>query len=436
MRIIKDSSHLHLKREYFPPGDKSISHRSIFLSALGENEVKIENFLFCDDCLRTMNAFQKMGVDIRIEDEVVKVKGVGLRGLKPPPEAIYLGNSGTTARLLLGILSAQQFECELYGDRSLNARPMERITYPLSLMGAEFIFLEKKGYLPLRVSGGKLTGIEYRLPVASAQVKSALLLAGLYASGRTVVIEPAKSRDHTERMLKEFGIDIKIDGLRIEVTACERISTGDIFVPGDISSAAFFIALALLLDDAYLVIKNVGINPTRMGFIEAVKRMGGDVDVIPYKELKSGEPVGDIIVKSSQLKAIEVRKEEIPLMIDELPLIFLLGCYAQGVTRIYSASELRVKETDRINSVSANLNAMGGEIKVEGDDIIIYGNRRLKGANLRSFGDHRTAMVAVIAGVIGDGESNIDDLECVKISYPDFVSDVEKILDGEVKFKN
>jgi 3-phosphoshikimate 1-carboxyvinyltransferase len=436
MRIIKHSLPLRFEKEYSPPGDKSISHRSIFLSALGENEVKIDNFLFCDDCLRTVNAFQNMGVNIKIENKVIRVNGVGLKGLKSPPEPLYLGNSGTTARLLIGVLSAQQFECELYGDKSLNSRPMARVTDPLSLMGAKFIFLEREGYLPLKVLGSKLTGIEYKLPVASAQVKSALLLAGLYAAGSTVIVEPAKSRDHTERMLREFGVDIKIEGLRVEIASCKKLFTTDLVVPGDISSAAFFIALTLLLNNSCLVIKNVGINPTRMGFVEAVRKMGGDIKIIPYKELSAGEPVGDIIIKSSPLKAIEIKKEEIPLMIDELPLIFLLACYAQGTTRIYSASELRVKETDRINSITANLNAMGAEIEVEGYDVIIHGGKKLKGANLNSFGDHRTAMTAVIAAVVADGDSEIDDLECVRVSYPDFVEDLNKILARKIEIKN
>lgn len=436
MRIVKTSSHLSFQAEYFPPPDKSISHRSIFLSALGENDVTIDNFLFCDDCLTTINAFRNLGVDIKIENHLVKVKGTGLTGLKSPLSSIYLGNSGTTARLLLGVLSAQPFECQLYGDQSLNARPMRRVTDPLSLMGAEFVFMEREGYFPIKVIGKKLRGIEYRLPVASAQVKSALLLAGLYAEGNTVVIEPAKSRDHTERMLIEFGVRVKIDGLRIEITPVERINTKNISVPGDISSAAFFIALTLLTDSSQLVVKNVGINPTRMGFIQALKRMGADITIIPYNRLQSQEPVGDIIVKSSKLKAIEITKDEIPLMIDELPLIFLLASCAQGTTKIYSASELRVKETDRINSVSTNLKAMGADINIEGDNVIISGGKKLKGAELKSFGDHRTAMTAVIAGIVGEGSSQIDDLECVKISYPNFISDLNKILNGKVEIKN
>lgn len=440
MKIRKRSNFLSFDAVYFPPGDKSISHRSIFFSALCENKIQIENFLFSDDCLKTIQAFQNLGVNIEWNEEgPLTLQGVGLDGLKAPARPLYLGNSGTTARLLLGLLSAQNFESLLEGDSSLSSRPMKRVTYPLRLMGAKIEGREDANYLPIRIKGGRLKGIEYALPVASAQVKSALLLAGMYAEGKTAVIEKYKSRDHSERFLRAFGADIYVEGLRVEIRPGRQISGRNLFVPGDISSAAYFIALSLLAKDSRLVVKDVGLNPTRLGFIRAIEKMGASLEIVckvAEEESAIFEPYGDIIVESSRLKGIEIKREEIPSLIDELPILFLLASLSKGETHIQGASELRVKETDRINSMLVNLRRMGVRMETEGDDIFIEGREELKPAALESFSDHRTAMVMTIAGIFAQGESTLDEVECIRISYPNFLQDLEKILGSRVEFEN
>ncbi|MDP8233851.1 MAG: 3-phosphoshikimate 1-carboxyvinyltransferase [Candidatus Saelkia tenebricola] len=429
---ITGKSGLSFDSYYSPPADKSISHRSVFFSSLSSNAVKIRNFLFSEDCLSTVKAFQALGVNIDLIDErSLEVSGVGLKGLKAPLGELYLGNSGTTARLITGLLSAQSFETVLIGDNSLSRRPMARVIQPLRLMGADIRGEDNDNLLPVRIKGGKLKGVEYELPVASAQVKSALLIAGMYAKGKTIIHEPFKSRDHTERMLKAFEADIKIEGLKTEISFVKQITAQDMFIPGDISSAAFFIALCLLSSDSRLVIKNVGLNPTRLGFIDVLKRMGGEIEVVcKVKEEESEiyEPYGDIIVTSSTLNGINVKKEEIPRMIDELPILFLIASLAKGETYIEGVSELRLKETDRINSMLVNLKNMGAEMEVDIDNIKIRGIKRFKSASLCAFSDHRTAMVSIIAALVSKGDFSIDNLDCIKISYPDFLLDVQKIL--------
>jgi len=424
---------------FIPPADKSISHRSIFFSSLSDSTVKISNFLFSEDCLRTVKAFQSLGVNINIiDDKTVEVSGVGLNGLKAPQTELYLGNSGTTARLMTGLLSAQDFETVLKGDDSLSRRPMNRVIQPLRLMGADIRGEDEDKLLPIRIKGRKLKGIEYKLPVASAQVKSALLIAGMYAEGETVIYEPFKSRDHTERMLKAFQANINVEDLKIEISSVKQITAQDMFIPGDISSAAFFIALCLLFSDSRLIVKNVGLNPTRLGFIDVLKRMGADIEVVyKVKEEDSAiyEPFGDIVVSSSCLRGVNIKENEIPRMIDELPILFLIASLAEGETHIEGVSELRVKETDRINSMLVNLKDMGAKMDIDADNIKIEGVKKLKPSSLRTFSDHRTAMVSVIAALISKGEFSIDDLDCIKISYPDFLLDIQKIL-GSIKFEN
>lgn len=437
MMIIKHSERISFDFSYSPPPDKSISHRSIFFSALTPDNIMIKNFLFSDDCFRTIEAFRSLGVKIEIkENKNVLVSGVGLNGLKAPSHPIYLGNSGTSARLLIGLLSAQNFESTLTGDDSLSCRPMKRVTQPLRLMGAKIEGREDANYLPVKIRGGRLKSIKYRLPIASAQVKSALLIAGLYARGKTIIEEPFKSRDHTERILKAFGAKIKIQGLKVEIQL-SKLSGKDISLPGDISSSAYFITLCLLSSDSRLIVKNVGLNPTRLGFIDVLRRMGARIEfVYKIKEEESEifEPCGDIIVLSSDLKGTKVYKHEIPKLIDELPILFLLASLAKGETYIEGAEELRVKETDRINSMFRNLNNMGAKIKVKNDDIMITGVKKLKSAQLMSFSDHRTAMAALISAIFACGSSTLDDIDCIKISYPDFLNDLKNVLGSQVEF--
>ncbi|MBU4376975.1 MAG: 3-phosphoshikimate 1-carboxyvinyltransferase [Candidatus Omnitrophica bacterium] len=398
------------------PGDKSISHRAVMLNAISKGESVIKNFLMAGDCIATINAFKEMGVSIDTGD-VVRVKGVGLRGLRQPKKELYLGNSGTSMRLLLGILAGQNFEAVLSGDESLSMRPMKRITEPLRRMGA---CIEGKGganLAPLKIRGGALRAIAYDSPLASAQVKSAILLAGLYADGITTVREPMKSRDHTERMLKLLGADLEVSGLKVSIKRSE-LTAKDISVPGDISGAAFFIVAALLLAGSKITIRRVGMNETRIGIIDILRRMGADIEVNLLED--SGEPVCDITVSASSLKATVVEKEEVPRAIDELPVLMVAAAFAKGTTVINGAGELRVKETDRIGSMQKNLVKMGGVVKSEGENIIIEGMHALRGAELISFGDHRTAMAMAVAALGSSGESIINDTACVATSFPEF----------------
>jgi len=397
------------------PGDKSISHRALILSALSEGSTEIVNFSFNYDCLRTKEILACLGVGIRLKDETVVVKGRGLWGLRKPNRRLYAGDSGTTARLMLGLLCAQRFTSVLDGSVNLRKRPMERVVVPLEKMGAKF---SNREHLPIRIFGRPLSGIVYRLPVPSAQVKSAILLAGLYADKKTVVIDRFKSRDHTERMLRLFKYR---DDKRL-------VSPGKIVIPGDISSAAFFIAAATILRNSRLVLKNVLINPTRMGFVNVLKRMGGCINIKAVPASQNWEPVGDIEVKTAALRGTQVKKEEIPSLIDELPILMVCACLAEGTTVINDAGELRIKETDRIRSMIYNLSNMGAYIKAQGNRIIIKGLRPLYGAKLKSFGDHRTAMSIIIAVLSAEGGSVIDDVRCIDKSFPKFLSILKKLL--------
>lgn len=421
------------------PGDKSIAHRCIILGSLSNAVTTLENFPLNKDCLYTLNAFKKLGVNIKKEELFgicarVRLYGRGLLGLKKPADEIFAGESGTTMRLLLGVLAGQDFETRLSAASSLSKRPMRRVTEPLRMMGAVIKSRVKsrdsqtEEFAPMVIKGAKLKAVSYKMPIASAQVKSAILLAALFARGKTRVVEPLKSRDHTERMLKLFKADIKTKGSMIEVSGeRELTSPGNIYIPGDISSAAFFIVAAAILPGSGITIKRVSLNPSRMGVISVLKRMGADILTTYDLRLTTvHEPTGDIIVKASPLKGVVVKKKEIPYLIDELPILMVAASLAGGRTVFEGVAELRVKETDRISSMSDNLAKMGVEISVskskKREDIIIKGVKRLKGARVKSFGDHRSAMSMIVAGLAASGSTRIDDVSCIDKSFPDFLN--------------
>ena len=406
------------------PGDKSISHRSIMLGSLAKGTTKVTGFLTGADCLSTIDCFRKMGVDIELHDTEVTVKGLGLHGLKAPTDTLDVGNSGTTTRLMSGILAAQNFSCRVNGDESIQKRPMKRIITPLSMMGADIKSEADNGCAPLIITGSKLHGIHYDSPVASAQVKSAILLAGLYADGETSVTEPAISRNHTELMFKEFGVDINTVGKTATVKPAEELFARDIAVPGDISSAAYFMVAAAITPNSCITIKNVGVNPTRDGIIRVFEMMGADMTVDASSDT-TGEPVADITVKTSSLKGCTIGGELIPTLIDEIPALAVMACFAEGDTIIKDAAELKVKESNRIEVMVDNLSAMGADIEATDDGMIIHGGRQLHGASIDSKLDHRIAMSFAIAAMNADGETDILGAECVNISYPSFYEDIK-----------
>jgi len=421
-----------VKGELKLPGDKSIAHRAIILSALASGKTRIKNIPLNKDCLSTVEAFKKLGIKIkRSRDGSFIIFGRGLSGLRKPARPIFCGESGTTMRLLSGLLSAQDFDSVLGAAGSLSKRPMSRVTLPLRRMGADITGRRKQGeeYPPLNIRGRGLKGISYQPPVASAQVKSAILLAGLYAAGKTSVKEKIATRDHTERMLKAFKADIKVAKNTIVMKSRRELaSPKNIYIPSDISSASFFILLASLLPGSALRIKNVSLNPSRSGLIRVLKRMGARIKVLSRKGLvlSAGEPAGDLLVKGSQLKAVNVKREEVPSLIDELPVLMLAASLSRGRSVFHGVQELRIKETDRIKSVSVNLKNMGVEIRSvrsgRNEDVIIKGAKTLKAASLKSFGDHRTAMTMAIAALLSAGKSRIDDTSCIDKSFPEFLS--------------
>ena len=421
-----------LKGEISPPPDKSISHRAIIISSLSEGKSIIRNFLNAEDPLRTCNAFRQMGINIEEGSRVqgfkgsrdLVINGKGLMGLKTPKDIIDCGNSGTTMRLLCGVLAGQPFSATLTGDSSLMRRPMQRVIIPLAEMGA--VIQSEKGYPPLAIKGGDLKPIDYKSPVASAQVKSAVLLAGLYCDGITSVSEPEKSRDHTERMLKAAGVNIEMKNLKVSVTGKAKLKPLDTTIPGDFSSAAFFIVAGAIVPDSKILIKNVGINPTRTGLLDILKKMGANITLKNKREV-SGEPVSDIYINHSQLKGIEIGGDMIPKAIDEFPILCIAASLAQGTTKITGAKELRVKESDRIASMAHELRKMGVEVEELPDGITIKGRERLKAATVQSYGDHRVAMSMAIAGLVADGETIVKDTECVNTSFPGFMEMLEKL---------
>ncbi|SER13136.1 3-phosphoshikimate 1-carboxyvinyltransferase [Gracilibacillus ureilyticus] len=409
------------------PGDKSISHRAVMFGSLAKGKTTITNFLAGEDCLSTIEAFEAMGVKITRNNQTVVVESDGIKGLKEPMEPINLGNSGTTARLLMGILSALPYHFTLYGDPSLTKRPMDRITNPLREMGAKIDGRGNGKFLPIAVRGSNLKPIHYNTPMKSAQVKSGVLLAGLLTDGKTTVVEDTKTRDHTENMLKAFGADIAVEGNAVTVNGNQPLSACDIEVPGDISSAAFFLVAAAITQDSEVKIENVGLNPTRTGIIDVLELM--DVDIsIKEKRTIGGEPIGDIVVKSSKPKAATIEGDIIPRIIDEIPVIALLATQAEGTTIIKDAEELKFKETDRIESVVQTLKALGAEIEPTSDGMIIQGNARLKGAETNSYGDHRIGMMISVASLLIDEKVELNDEQCIAVSYPTFFEDLDKLL--------
>ncbi|MFR5601885.1 MAG: 3-phosphoshikimate 1-carboxyvinyltransferase [Lachnospiraceae bacterium] len=415
-----------LKGEVTVPGDKSISHRSVMFGSIARGTTEIHHFLQGADCLSTISCFRQMGVSIENEGDRVFVHGNGLRGLKRPDQVLDCGNSGTTTRLISGILSAQDFDVTLTGDASIQKRPMKRIMEPLSLMGADIKSLAGNGCAPLRITGKPLHGIHYTSKVASAQVKSSILLAGLYADGETKVTEPHVSRNHSELMLARFGADLHTEGTTAIVRPADELYGCQIQVPGDISSAAFFIAAALIVPDSEILIRHVGINPTRDGILRVCKEMGGHVELLNLED-GSGEPTADILVKTSDLHGITIGGAIIPTLIDELPVIAALACFAKGETVIRDAAELKVKESNRIAVMVQNLSAMGADVTETEDGMIIHGGKPLSGAVIDSKLDHRIAMTFAVTALASDGETKILGADCVNISYPGFYEDLRQL---------
>ncbi len=414
-----------LRGEITVPGDKSISHRAVMFGALAKGTTEITGFLKGADCLSTISCFRQMGIEIQDDGEKILVHGKGLHGLSAPSSTLDTGNSGTTTRLLSGILSGQKFTSLLNGDASIQKRPMKRIITPLSQMGASIESIHGNGCAPLKITGRPLHGISYLSPVASAQVKSAILLAGLYADGKTSVTEPAVSRNHTELMLVGFGGDVKTEGLTASVLPEPKLTAQKLKVPGDISSAAYFIAAGSLVPDSQILIQNVGVNPTRNGILKVAKEMGADITLL--NEHTAGEPVADLLVKSSSLHGVTIEGDIIPTLIDELPVIAVMAAAARGTTVIRDAAELKVKESDRIAVMTENLSAMGCDITATEDGMIINGGKPLHGAVIDSHLDHRIAMSFAIASMIAEGETKITDADCVNISYPNFYQDLASL---------
>ncbi len=431
VRCIRPSS--GLKGEITIPGDKSISHRSVMLGAIARGTTEITHFLKGSDCLSTIGCFRRMGIEIEEKPDVILVHGKGLRGLVAPSDTLDVGNSGTTTRLLSGILAGQNFLSVLSGDASLNSRPMARIMTPLNRMGAHITSLHHNDCAPLKIEPGILRGIHYQSPVASAQVKSAVLLAGLYADSETSVTEPSLSRNHTELMLQNFGAYVSStmhsDGsATAQLEPCGELYGQQIAVPGDISSAAYFIAAGLLVPHSEILVKNVGTNFTRAGFLKVCEAMGASLTLLD-KSFEGGEGRADILVRSASLKGTVIEGDLIPTLIDELPIIAVMAACAEGTTIIKDAAELKVKETNRIDTVTENLKAMGVPVTPTADGMIIEGraDTPLSGAHIKSYLDHRIAMSFAVAGLATSGETVIEDSQCVDVSYPEFFASLESL---------
>jgi len=407
------------------PADKSITHRAIMLSCIASGKSVINNYLKSEDCFMTINAFKQMGVNIEQESNILTIKGVGLNGLKQSQKEIYAGNSGTTTRLMLGILAGQNFSSTIYGDESLSKRPMKRVIDPLSQMGANI--MSNNNCLPITINSiGVLNSIDYNSPIASAQVKSCLLFAGMYADKITKITEPIKSRDHSERMLKSFGADILVDNLSVSIRHCDKLYSQEINIPNDISSASFFIVAGLIVPNSNIKILNVNINKTRDGILEVLKQMGANI-ILDNIRVESGEEVCDIEIKSSNLKATNINVDIIPRLIDEIPIIALCATQAQGQTIISGAQELKVKESNRLYSTATQLKKLGADITETEDGLVIKGPTKLKGCVVDSFNDHRIAMMLSVAGLIADGQTEILKSNCVNISFSNFYEVLKSI---------
>lgn len=407
------------------PGDKSISHRSVMFGALAEGKTTIRHFLKGEDCLSTIDCFRKLGVQIDETDEEIIVHGKGWDGLQEPSAILDTGNSGTTTRLMLGILAGRPFHSVMIGDESIGKRPMDRVTVPLAEMGADIAGRDNGRFTPLSIRGQKLSTTEYKLPVASAQVKSAVMFAALQADGESVIIEPEATRDHTEKMIEQFGGQIRREGDRIIVQGGQTFHGTDVYVPGDISSAAFFMVAAAITPNSEVVLENTGLNETRTGIIDVMKQMGADITI--EKTTASGEEMGTITVKTSQLKGTEIGGSIIPRLIDEIPIIALLATQAEGETVIRDAEELKVKETNRIDTVVNELKKLGADIEATDDGMIIRGKSSLHGGTVSSHGDHRIGMVMAIASLLTDGEVVLENHEAIAVSYPEFFAHLNKL---------
>jgi len=413
--------------EVTPPPDKSISHRAVMFSSLAKGKGVVRNFLRAQDTESTMHAFRALGIEIEDHGHTLIIHGKGLHGLTEPADIIDCGNSGTTIRLLSGVLAANPFFSIVTGDRSLRSRPMARIIKPLSLMGAQIAGRDNNRYAPFAIKGGSLTSISYDMPMSSAQVKSAILLAGLYAGGRTMITEPAKSRDHTERMLPAFGADLKTDGLSVSIHSGKELHAQETDVPGDFSSAAFFMVAALLIPGAEVMLRNVGINPTRTGLIDVLRSMGAHIEIEDVRSV-SGEPVADIFCRGQAgLKAGTVTAELVPALIDEFPILCIAAARAEGTTIIRGAEELRLKESDRIKAMAAELSKMGVLLEEFPDGLSITGAATLRAADVDSHGDHRIAMSMAVAGLIAEGRTVISNASAVAISFPDFFTSIRRL---------
>jgi 3-phosphoshikimate 1-carboxyvinyltransferase len=416
-----------LSGEIAVPGDKSISHRSVMFGSIAKGKTVVTNFLLGEDCLSTIACFRKLGVTIEQEGNQVTIMGQGMDGLQEPAGILDVGNSGTTIRLMMGILAGRPFHSVLVGDESIAKRPMTRVTAPLSLFGAQIHGRKNGEFTPLSVIGGPLSGITYELPVASAQVKSALLLAGLQASGETVIIEPVKTRDHTERMITLFGGEVAADGQTIRIRGGQTLTGTEIHVPGDISSAAFFLAAGAIVPDSEITLRNVGLNPTRTGIIEVLQQMGADISIEPY-ENGSAEPAGDITIRTSNLKGTVIEGSLIPRLIDEIPIIALLATQAEGETVIKDAEELKVKETNRIDTVVNELSKLGAVITATEDGMVIKGKSSLSGGTVSSHGDHRIGMMLAVAAAVSTGEVQLQLKDAISVSYPSFFDHLDSLI--------
>ena len=409
------------------PGDKSITHRALILSALAEGDSTIRGYCRGEDCLNTLSALQKLGIQIEVEPHQVHVSGKGLWGLTEPAEPLDCGNSGTGLRLLTGVLAGQQFFTVLTGDASLRSRPMGRIVTPLQLMGAHIQGRKGGSLAPLAVTGSRLKGSDYVSPVSSAQIKSAVLLAGLFAEGETRFSEPLQSRDHTERMFRFLGIPFEVEGNSIRVSGRQSFQAKDLFVPGDLSAAAFFIVGASIVPDSEVRIPNIGLNPARTGILDILTEMGANIQIDNQRD-ESGEPVGDLVIRTAPLHGIAIGASQVPTTIDEFPIFCVAAALAQGKTTVTGAEELRVKETDRIQAMATELKKLNVAIEETPDGFVVQGGSSLQGGHCQSYGDHRVAMAMAIAGLTAESPTVIDDTDCIETSFPGFHGKLLELL--------
>ena len=428
MKLLKANQ---LRGKITVPADKSISHRSIMFGALAEGTTTIRNFLRGEDCLSTLHAFQELGVPIQDDGEIITITGQGFKGLKAAARPIDVGNSGTTIRLMMGILAGQPFTTTIFGDDSLNQRPMNRVMVPLNQMGAQLNGSNESEFPPITIQGSRaLTPIDYQMPVASAQVKSALLFAALQAEGTSRIIEKATSRNHTEEMIRQFGGSITVNGKEIQVKGPQSLTGQEVIVPGDISSAAFFLTAGAIMPNSEITLENVGINPTRTGILDVLDQMGADYSV---EAIDQKNQSATLIIRSSELKGIDIQGEIIPRLIDELPIIALLATQAVGQTVIRDAEELKVKETNRIDATAEELTKLGAKITPTEDGLIIHGPTPLNGGNVSSRGDHRIGMMLQVAALLTTEDVELEQAEAVAVSYPHFFDDIRQLTGGGTK---